>query len=113
MAAMVRYDIFRCGAGRRALLLAALATVGPARAMDEPAADGPRPLDLNLPRGAGRWSELRAAPLPAVAARPDVAASAAPRARPPWGSGYEARLTPGMAGPAPPGPGHAQGRGRR
>ncbi|WP_341893345.1 hypothetical protein [Variovorax sp. YR752] len=111
-----------------ALLLAGLAATDAARAADQ---DATKPLDLSLPRQAGQWtgvaSRERQDPRAEIGAGAQQPRRLAVQARPqPYGTGYEARMSSGVAtgaagaagagpqgagaSPAAPRGGHGKGR---
>jgi hypothetical protein len=99
----------RCVIGAALLAASSLASAGQAAAPGTGRSE--KPLDLTVPRQAGQWTDLavRNVPLePApVASSPARPADAAARTRnQPYGTGYEARMSP-MA--ASGGPGHGAG----
>lgn len=107
---MVRHE-FSTGMARAArapwriaaLLLAGLAATDAARAADQVAS---KPLDLSLPRQAGQWtgvaSRERQDPRPEIGGGAPQPRALAVQARPrPYGTGYEARMSSGVAAAAP------------
>lgn len=87
--------------GVMSLALSAMAAAGPTAT--EGSGKSEKPLDLTVPRQAGQWTDLavRSVPLePALAssgtARPADATATPARSRP-YGTGYEARMSPAAA----------------